>query len=71
MTKQRGPFFAGLLIALILLAFLVIPVVQVIYVAFQDPASGALTLVNFSDFFRSSLFQESFAASHGERSEGW
>jgi len=60
MTKQRGPAFAGLLIALILLVFLVIPVAQVIYVAFQDPASGQLTLVNFIDFFRSSLFQESF-----------
>lgn len=40
--------------------FLVVPVVKVIYVAFQDPNTGALTLINFSDFFRNSLFQESF-----------
>ncbi len=57
---QRGPAFAGLLVALFLLFFLLIPVLQVIYVAFLDPGSGTLTLLNFADFFNSSLFRESF-----------
>lgn len=47
-------------IALFLLAFLVIPVVQVFYIAFVDVNSGGLTLLNFVDFFNSSLFRESF-----------
>ncbi len=46
-------------VSLFLLVFLVLPVVNVIYVAFQDPNTGALTLINFVDFFRTSLFQES------------
>ncbi len=50
----------GIAIAVILLAFLIFPVLKVIYVAFQDPDTGALTLVNFSDFFSASLFRESF-----------
>ena len=51
---------AALLIAAFLLLFLVIPVVQVIFVAFQSPATGAFTLVNFQDFFNTSLFREAF-----------
>jgi len=35
-------------------------VVKVVYVAFQDPNTGALTLINFVDFFNTSLFRESF-----------
>ncbi|MCA2012342.1 iron ABC transporter permease [Cereibacter sphaeroides] len=50
----------GLFIALILFGFLIFPVLQVITVAFQDPASGALTLNNFGDFFGSALFRQSF-----------
>jgi len=57
---QRGPAMVGIAIAVILLAFLIFPVLKVIYVAFQDPDTGALTLVNFSDFFSASLFRESF-----------
>ena len=57
---QLGPGAVALFIGLFLLVFLVVPVVQVIYVAFQDPNTGALTLINFIDFFRTSLFQESF-----------
>jgi iron(III) transport system permease protein len=57
---QRGPASIGLLLFFFLLVFLLIPVAKVIYVAFQDPASGALTLVNFADFFNTSLFRESF-----------
>jgi iron(III) transport system permease protein len=53
----------GLLIALFLLLFLGIPVVKVIFVAFQDPNSGQLTIINFVDFFRNSLFRESFVNS--------
>jgi iron(III) transport system permease protein len=48
------------MIALFLLAFLVVPIAKVVFVAFQDPNTGAATLVNFADFFRNSLFQESF-----------
>ncbi len=59
-SLQRGPVALGLLIALFLLLFLVIPVCKVVFVAFQDPSTGALTLINFFDFFRSSLFRESF-----------
>ena len=57
---QRGPALAGLLIALFLLAFLVFPVGQVVVVAFQHPATGQATLINFVDFFGNSLFRESF-----------
>ncbi|MCE2453952.1 MAG: iron ABC transporter permease, partial [Nitrospinae bacterium] len=56
---QWGPAAVGLIVGLFLLAFLVVPVVNVIYVAFQDPNTGALTLINFVDFFRNNLFQES------------
>jgi len=59
-SVQRGPAVAGLLIALFLLLFLVVPVGQVIFVAFQDPHTGEATIINFVDFFRNSLFRESF-----------
>ena len=57
---QRGPAITGVVIALFLVMFLVVPVAQVIFVAFQDPNTGALTIINFVDFFNTSLFQESF-----------
>ncbi len=50
----------ALLIGLFLFVFLIVPVVKVVYVAFQDPNTGALTLINFVDFFNTSLFRESF-----------
>ena len=50
----------AVLIALLLFGLLVVPVTQVIFVAFQDPATGAATLQNFADFFATSLFRESF-----------
>ena len=50
----------GLFIAAFLALFLLVPVVKVIYVAFIDPATGDFTLLNFKDFFDSSLFRESF-----------
>ncbi len=58
--QLTGAQTAGLIIALLLVGFLIIPVIQVIYVAFLDPNTGALTLVNFSDFFKTALFRESF-----------
>ncbi len=57
---QWGAFGTGGFVLLVLLVFLVIPVGKVIYVAFQQPDTGAFTLVNFLDFFNTSLFRESF-----------
>jgi iron(III) transport system permease protein len=59
-TSLRTPAIVGLLIALFLFLFLVFPVLRVIQVAFQDPHSGAPTLINFVDFFGNALFRESF-----------
>lgn len=61
--SARGPAIVGLAIAAFLLLFLAIPVANVIFVAFQDPNTGALTLINFVDFFNTSLFRESFVNS--------
>ena len=47
-------------VAAFLLVFLVVPVVRVVFVAFLDPHTGAFTLLNFVDFFNTSLFRESF-----------
>jgi len=58
--KTPGQTFLFILIALFLLSFLVIPVAKVFYVAFIDVHSGSLTLINFVDFFNTSLFRESF-----------
>ncbi|MET0012684.1 MAG: iron ABC transporter permease [Sedimenticola sp.] len=58
--KNTGQLLLAILIALFLLSFLIIPIVKVFYVAFIDVNSGDLTLVNFIDFFNTSLFQESF-----------
>ncbi|MFY0662882.1 MAG: iron ABC transporter permease [Shimia sp.] len=58
--RVTGLHAAALIIAILLIGLLIIPVLQVIYVAFLDPNTGALTLQNFVDFFRTSLFRESF-----------
>ncbi|WP_112322864.1 ABC transporter permease [Oceanibium sediminis] len=58
--RVSGLHVAALLIALMLVGLLLVPVAQVMIVAFQDPATGAATLQNFVDFFRTSLFRESF-----------
>ena len=47
-------------IAVFLGLFLIVPVVTVIYVAFTEKGSGALTLINFVDFARTDLFITSF-----------
>jgi iron(III) transport system permease protein len=41
----------ALCIGLFLVVFLIVPVVTVVFVAFQDPNTGELTLINFVDFF--------------------
>ncbi len=58
--RVTGLHASALIIAILLIGLLIIPVFQVIYVAFLDPNTGALTLQNFVDFFRTSLFRESF-----------
>lgn len=55
-----GQTLLALAIAGFLLAFLVVPVGTVIYVAFTEKGTGALTLVNFADFLRTELFVRSF-----------
>ncbi|MDC1468283.1 iron ABC transporter permease [Planktomarina temperata] len=58
--NMTGVHLAAVFIALLLLGLLLVPVAQVMIVAFQDPATGAATLQNFVDFFKTSLFRESF-----------
>ncbi len=55
-----GQAALGCVIALFLLLFLVVPVTTVIYVAFTEKGTGAFTLVNFVDFFRTDLFVNAF-----------
>ncbi len=50
---------AAVLIALFLLTFLLVPVLNVVYIAFAD-GNGSLTLSHFGAFFGISLMQESF-----------
>lgn len=59
-SANLGPKAIAILIALFLILFLAIPVAKVFIVAFQDPNTGSFTLINFADFFRTSLFRESF-----------
>ncbi|GAB5509330.1 MAG: iron ABC transporter permease [Hyphomicrobiales bacterium] len=55
-----GLHIVAIMIALLLIGLLLVPVAQVMIVAFQNPATGAATLQNFVDFFSSALFRESF-----------
>ena len=64
-TGRRFGLFqalAALSIALFLLTFLIVPVINVIYIAFND-GSGGLTFSHFGAFFGISLMQESFVNS--------
>ena len=61
--RLSGAAVVGILIAIFLMAFLILPVAQVIYVAFLDARTGAITLQNFQDFFNTTLFRQSFANS--------
>lgn len=59
MRRNWGQISVALLIGLFLFIFLIVPVLQVIRVAFSD-GRGGFTLVNFLDFFNNALFLESF-----------
>ena len=50
---------ALIVIALFLLAFMVVPLLRVIVVAFTDP-NGGFGLVHFGEFFRTGLLREAF-----------
>jgi iron(III) transport system permease protein len=50
---------AMIAVAVFLLAFMVVPIVRVILVAFTHP-DGGFTLVHFGDFFRTRLLREAF-----------
>ena len=60
LRKHPGQAAVMVLISLFLLTFLVVPVVQVVFVAFMDATTGGFTLLNFKDFFSTALFRESF-----------
>ena len=58
-NASTGQVAAAALIAAFLFLFLVLPVATVMYVAFTEKGTGAFTLVNFADFFRTELFVRS------------
>jgi iron(III) transport system permease protein len=58
--RLPGAALLALAIGLFLVAFLVVPVATVIYVAFTEKGGGGFTLVNFLDFARTDLFVRSF-----------
>lgn len=59
-SRSTGAALLALAIGLFLIAFLVVPVATVVYVAFTQKGSGGFTLVNFLDFARTDLFVRSF-----------
>ncbi|AMS44613.1 MULTISPECIES: ABC transporter permease [Aminobacter] len=59
-TAKPGQIAAVALIGLFLAIFLIIPAGTVIYTAFTEKGTGALTFVNFLDFFATDLFRRSF-----------
>jgi iron(III) transport system permease protein len=59
-TAKPGQIAAVALIGLFLAIFLIVPAGTVIYTAFTEKGTGALTFVNFLDFFRTDLFRRSF-----------
>ena len=58
--RSTGAAILALAIGLFLVAFLVVPVATVVYVAFTEKGGGGFTLVNFLDFARTDLFVRSF-----------
>ena len=58
-TFTPAQLAVALLIAAFLVAFLIVPVATVIYVAFAEPGGG-FTLSHFQSFFHISLMRESF-----------
>jgi iron(III) transport system permease protein len=59
LSATPGQIALALAIAAFLVLFLALPVGTVIYVAFTEKGTGALTLVNFADFLRTELFMRS------------
>ncbi|WP_083213705.1 MULTISPECIES: iron ABC transporter permease [unclassified Ensifer] len=59
-AAKPGQILAVSVIALFLAIFLVVPAGTVIYTAFTEKGTGALTIVNFVDFFNTDLFRRSF-----------
>jgi iron(III) transport system permease protein len=59
-TAKPGQIAAVALIGLFLAIFLIVPAGTVIYTAFTEKGTGALTFVNFLDFFATDLFRRSF-----------
>ena len=61
MTSRLSPTHAAIAVAIaaFLLAFLIVPVLTVIYVAFTN-SDGSLTLSHFYSFFQLTLMRESF-----------
>lgn len=57
---SAGQLVTAGLIATFLGLFLIVPSATVIYVAFTEKGTGALTLINFVDFARTDLFVRSF-----------
>ena len=59
-SRSSGRALLALAIGLFLVAFLVLPVATVVYVAFTEKGGGTFTLINFLDFVRTELFVRSF-----------
>ncbi|MBX8812498.1 iron ABC transporter permease (plasmid) [Pseudochrobactrum algeriensis] len=59
-SASPGQIVTALIIALFLAVFLLIPTGTVIYTAFTEKGTGALTAINFIDFFNTELFRRSF-----------
>ncbi|MBX8783408.1 iron ABC transporter permease [Ochrobactrum sp. GRS2] len=59
-SASPGQIITALIIALFLAVFLLIPTGTVIYTAFTEKGTGALTAINFIDFFNTELFRRSF-----------
>lgn len=57
---SAGQIATAIIIALFLAVFLLIPTGTVIYTAFTEKGTGALTAINFIDFFNTDLFRRSF-----------
>lgn len=59
LAASRAQLAVLLFVALFLMAFLVVPLLRVIIVAFTGP-EGGFSLVHFGDFFRTALLREAF-----------
>lgn len=59
-SATPGQVVTALIIALFLAVFLLIPTATVIYTAFTEKGTGAITAINFIDFFNTELFRRSF-----------